>query len=95
MLAIRVQSFGGSKRGPPIYPNGSFPGGLYDDPVMGNHDARLGLGLGLALNFSLLDLTYWSHGSVRVGPFDPAVSPGAHEQAYTLGGKILIIHIKP
>jgi beta-galactosidase len=61
VVAVKVVSFGGASSDKPKFMNGSFPGGLYDDPLLGNHD-------------------------VRVGPYDPAASPGAHQQAYTLGG---------
>lgn len=60
-VAVRVTSFGGKGNGPPLRANGSFAGGLYDDPALENHDRR-------------------------IGPFDPAASPGAHQQAWTLGG---------
>lgn len=61
VVALRVRSFGGAAPGPPMRANGSFAGGLYDDPALGNHDDR-------------------------VGPFDPAASPGGSQQAHTLAG---------
>ena len=64
LLAVRIESFGGATRGPPMSVNGSFAGGLYDDPALSNHDSR-------------------------IGPFDPAASPGTFQQAYTLGGESL------
>ncbi len=42
VVAVRVESFGGARPGPPLAPNGSFPGGFYDDPVLQNHDGRTG-----------------------------------------------------